>query len=56
MFPVLGSLALAGMNAKMKGTNERKEIVKQAIQDVRENPNMVGQAAELLKNIGIKKV
>jgi hypothetical protein len=56
MFGALGSLALAGMNAKMKGNNDRKALVNDAIQQVRENPSMVGQTAELLKNMGIKKV
>ncbi len=56
MFPVLGSMALAGMNAKMKGNNDKKAIISEAIQSVRENPSMVGQAAELLKNMGVKKV
>jgi hypothetical protein len=56
MFGALGSLALAGMNAKTRGNNDRKEIVHQAIQDVRNNPSKVVQAAEMLKNMGIKKV
>jgi hypothetical protein len=56
MFGALGSLALAGMNAMTKQKNDRKEIVKQAIEDVRNNPSMVGQTAELLKNMGIKKL
>ncbi len=56
MFGALGSMALAGINAKTKGNNDRKDIVNKAIEDVRNNPSMVGQAAEMLKNLGIKKV
>jgi hypothetical protein len=56
MFGTLGGLALAGMNAMTKTNNNKKEIVNDAIQQVRENPAMVGQIAATLQNVGIKKV
>lgn len=56
MFGALGGLALAGMNAMTKTNNTKKEMIHDAIQQVRENPSMVGQIAATLQNVGVKKV
>ncbi len=56
MVPLLGSLALGMINAKQKGNNDKKVMIADAIQQVRENPANVTNIAQQLQTIGIKKV